>query len=113
MPPLHFANLKADLPGSIRKVASFLGIPIDEDRWQVILDHCSFEYMKVNATDSVALGGVFLDGGAQTFIHRGVNGRWRDSLSDAESLRYEKIAERELGKECACWLRTGQYLGEA
>jgi aryl sulfotransferase len=110
---LHFVNLKADLPGSIRQVASFLGIPIDEDRWQVILDHCSFEYMKVNASDSVALGGAFLDGGAQTFIHRGVNGRWRDSLSEAESLRYEQIAERELGKECAYWLSTGQYLGEA
>ena len=110
---LHYANLKADLPGGIRQIASFLGIPIDEDRSQVILDHCSFEYMKVNATDSVPLGGAFWDGGAQTFIHRGVNGRWRDSLSDAESLRYEQIAERELGKECAYWLRTGRSLGQA
>ena len=110
---LHYANLKADLPSSIRQIASFLDIPIDEDRWRAILDHCSFAYMKANATDSVPLGGAFWDGGAQTFIHRGIDGRWRDALSDAESLRYEQIAERELGKQCAYWLRTGRYLGEA
>ena len=109
---LHYANLKADLPGAIRQMASFLDIPIDEDRWEAILDHCSFEYMKANATDTVPLGGAFWDGGAQTFIHGGVNGRWHDSLSAAESQQYEQIAERELGKECAYWLRTGRYLDQ-
>jgi aryl sulfotransferase len=110
---LHYANLKSDLPGAIRKIATFLEVPIDKGRWQSIVNHCSFEYMKANATTSVPLGGAFWDGGAQTFIHRGVNGRWHDSLSDAESLRYEQIAESELGKECAYWLRTGRYLDQA
>jgi aryl sulfotransferase len=64
---LHYANLKADLPGSIRQIASFLDIPIKEDRRQAILGHCSFAYMKANATNSVPLGGAFWDGGAQTF----------------------------------------------
>ena len=107
---LHYANMKADLPVAVRQIASFLDIEIDQSRWPRILKHCSFEYMKVNATGTVPLGGVFWDGGAQTFIHRGVNGRWRDSLSDAESLRYERIAERELGPDCAHWLRTGSGL---
>jgi aryl sulfotransferase len=110
---LHYANLKSDLPGAIRQIATFLEVPIDKGRWQSIVNHCSFEYMKANATTSVPLGGAFWDGGAQTFIHRGVNGRWHDSLSDAESLRYEQIAESELGKECAYWLRTGRYLDQA
>ncbi len=56
---LHFNELKADLPGQIRRIADFLEIPVDESRWPAILEHCSFDYMKANATKSVPLGGAF------------------------------------------------------
>lgn len=105
---IHFANLKRDMPGEIRKLAEFLEIPINEDKWESILYHCSFDYMKANATKSVPLGGLFWDGGAQTFIHKGVNGVWRDVLTEAESLQYEQLALAELGEECAHWLATGK-----
>jgi len=101
---LHFADLKRDLPGEIRRIAAFLEIPVDEARFPAIVEHCSFNYMKKNATKAVPLGGAFWDGGAATFIHKGTNGRWRDVLSPEESGRYEKIARRELGDECAAWL---------
>lgn len=105
---LHFANLKRDMPGEIRKIAAFLGIPIDESQWDAIVEHCSFDYMKANAGASVPLGGAFWDGGAQTFIHKGVNGRWHDTLSEEQSGRYEEKALAELGQECARWLATGE-----
>ena len=101
---LHFAELKRDLPDAIRNIAAFLEIPIDEARFPLIIEHCSFDYMKKNATKAVPLGGAFWDGGAATFIHKGVNGRWREVLSAEESGRYEKIAGRELGSDCAAWL---------
>ena len=41
--------------------------------------------MKRNAAKSAPLGGAFWDGGAETFINKGTNGRWRDVLSAAES----------------------------
>lgn len=104
----HFANLKADMPGQIRQIAAFLDVPIDEAKWDDILLHCSFDYMKAHATPSVPAGGVFWEGGAETFIHKGVNGRWRDVLSDAECDAYEKLAVAELGPDCARWLKTGQ-----
>lgn len=105
---VHFANLKEDMPGEIRKIAAFLDIPIDESKWEDILEHCSFNYMKENASASVPLGGIFWEGGAKTFIHKGKNGRWRDVLSDAESAKYDHIAEEKLGTDCAHWLRTGK-----
>ena len=105
---VHFATLKSDMPGEIRRVAEFLDIAIDEQQWEAILLHCSFDYMKANATKSVPLGGAFWDGGAQTFIHKGTNGRWRDVLRDDESLKYEQRAVEELGAECAHWLATGE-----
>ena len=108
---LHFNALKRDLPGEIRRIASFLQIPIDETKWDVIVEHCSFDYMKQHATKSVPLGGAFWDGGAQSFIHRGSNGRWRDLLTDAEIRAYEERALAELGEDCAHWLATGEISG--
>jgi aryl sulfotransferase len=109
---LHYAELKADLPGQIRRIAAFLDIPVDERRWPAILEHCSFVYMKANATRSVPLGGAFWDGGAQTFVHQGTNGRWRDALTEADCRRYEETARRELGEACARWLATGERAAE-
>ena len=102
---LHFEDLRQDMPGEIRKIASFLDIPINEDKWDDIVHHCSFDYMKNNATSSVPLGGAFWEGGAKTFIHKGINGRWRDRLSDEEVARYEQRAIDELGEACAQWLQ--------
>ena len=104
---LHFADLKRDMPGEIRRIATFLDIAIDEARWQAIIEHCSFDYMKAHAAASAPLGGVFWDGGAETFVHKGTNDRWRDTLSAEESSAYERRALAELGPDCAEWLRGG------
>ncbi len=106
--PLHFAALKADMDGQIRRVAAFLEIEVDAANWDAILEHCSFDYMKTNAAKSVPLGGAFWEGGAQTFIHKGTNGRWRDTLTAEDIQGYETRAVKELGKECAHWLATGE-----
>jgi aryl sulfotransferase len=104
---VHFADLKRDLPGQMRRIAAFLEIPIDESRWDAIVEHCSFEWMKRNAIKTVPLGGAFWDAGAQVFINKGVNGRWRDVLTAVESAEYEARAAAELGAECAAWLAAG------
>lgn len=104
---IHFSELKRDMPGEMRRIAKFLGITINESRWPAILEYCSFDWMKKNAVKSVPLGGAFWDAGAEVFINKGVNGRWKDKLTDAESSAYEARAVRELGAECARWLAGG------
>ena len=107
---LHFESLKRDMPGEMRRVADFLGIAVDEKKWPDMLKHCSFDYMKANATASVPLGGAFWDGGAETFINKGVNGRWRDTLTAEDVALYQSRAVAELGQGCANWLETGLRL---
>ena len=107
---LHFNELKADMPGTIRRIAAFLDIPIAEDKWETILKHCSFEYMKEHGTRAVPLGGAFWEGGSATFIYKGTNGRWRARLSEDEIRRYEERARLELGEACAHWVATGELL---
>jgi aryl sulfotransferase len=61
--------------------------------------------MKTHAASAVPLGGAFWEGGAATFIHKGVNGRWRDILTPQDCANYEARARAELGEACANWLR--------
>lgn len=105
---VHFANLKNDLPGEMKRIAKFLDVDIEENRWPVLAEHCSFEYMKAHAAMSAPLGGQLWDGGAETFINKGTNGRWRDLLTADDSKAYEARALKELGGGCAHWLATGE-----
>lgn len=104
---VHFADLKRDMAGQMRRIGAFLEITIDEPKWPTIHEYCSFDWMKQHATKSVPLGGAFWDGGAQVFIHRGVNGRWTNTLTREDVTEYDQRANNELGTECARWLATG------
>ncbi len=53
----------------------------------------------------------FWGGGAQPFIPKGTNGRWREVLSREESATYEDMALEELGAARAHWLATGGLPG--
>lgn len=105
---IHFTQLKRDMPGEMRRMADFLDIRIDESRWDKIVEYCTFDWMKKNATKSVPLGGAFWDAGAEVFINKGVNGRWTETLTGEESAAYEARAIAELGEACAHWLKTGE-----
>lgn len=105
---MHFNRLKADLEGEMRAIAAFLDIELPADRWPAAVEHCSFDYMKAHAERYAPLGGMPWEGGADTFINKGVNGRWRDVLSASESAAYERMALEKLGPDCARWLATGE-----
>ena len=101
---IHFNDLKQNMQKEMRRIAAFLDIPIDESRWETIVEYCSFDWMKKHAIKSVPLAGAFWDAGAEVFINKGVNGRWSDVLSAQESAEYEQRARQELGEQCANWL---------
>ena len=105
---LHYADLKADLTGQVRRIAAFLDVDLDEERLPEIVEHASFGWMKAHAAQAAPLGGAIFEGGASTFINRGTNCRWQGELPDALSHRYEAMAEQELGPDCARWLATGE-----
>jgi len=105
---VHFARLKTDLEGEMRRIARFLEIEISATAWPKILEHCSFDYMKSHADKSAPLGGILWEGGGGTFINKGVNGRWREVLSKEDVAAYEARSLEELGPECARWLATGE-----
>ena len=104
---LHFNQLCSDRAGSVRAIARFLGIPIDEAKFPKILEHCDIEYMR-RAAAKFDLLDVLFDGGGRSFINKGTNGRWRGILSAEEIAKADVIAAKNLTPDCAHWLKTGE-----
>jgi aryl sulfotransferase len=105
---VHFNDLKADLPGEIRRVADFLEIDVDEAVFPKIVEHCTFDYMKEHSDELSEIVGIAFDGGGKGFVNKGTNGRWRDRLSAEDVRKYEQFAARAMTPDCARWIANGR-----
>jgi aryl sulfotransferase len=104
---IHFGDLLADLEGGIRRVARFLQIEPSVAAWPKIVHNCKFAEMKKHGDELMPQTRLILKGGADTFFHKGTNGRWRDTLTVDELKLYDAAASRELAPECRRWLECG------
>lgn len=65
--------------------------------------------MKSHAVEmSPIQSAMAFENGADTFINKGSNGRWRAVLTADDVKRYEEKTVAELGEECANWLAEGR-----
>jgi len=77
--------------------------------WNHYSNHSDEAYLvKARSEQYAPAGGALWKGGAQTFLHAGTNGRWRDVLSDQELALYDAACERTLSTECRQWLERGR-----
>ncbi len=104
---VHYADLLADMEGGIRRIARYLEIEPPADAWPAILRNCSFAEMKAHGDELMPMMKMLLKGGADSFFHKGTNGRWREVLSADELKLYEVAAQSELPPECRRWLEQG------
>jgi len=107
---VHYNDLKADLSGEMRRIAGFLGIDVPEAQWSDVVDRCTFESMRGNA-DKVGPFEMIFEGGAEGFLFKGTNGRWRDVLTSDELTRYQKRAAECLPAAAVAWLEQGRQAG--
>lgn len=104
---VHYNDLLANLEGEMRSIAAWLGIEVPEMRWPHVVDACRFETVKRDPEKVVGDMSFGFQGGAQTFVHKGTNGRWRGVLGEEDLELYAKAMERTLTPECARWLEGG------
>lgn len=105
---LHYADLTADLDGELRRLARFLGAPIDEARWAEWLHAASFEAMRERA-DELAPGAHFAEWRSNgDFFRRARRGEWREFLSAENQALYETLASERLGPRLKAWLEGGR-----
>jgi aryl sulfotransferase len=99
---VHYGDLKADLESEMQRVAAFLGITVDDDRWPDLVARCTFEGMK-QRTDEIGDFGALFVGGSDTFLYKGTNGRWRDVLTADEVAAFERRAQELLPADAIRW----------
>ena len=105
---VHFNDLKADLPGEMRRISDFLEIETPPDRLAALAQAAGFEAMKADGEALLPRVGESFDHGAARFLNKGVNGRWRGVLTDADLARYEAVLRRKVSPACADWLEHGR-----
>ena len=104
---VHYADLKADLEAEVRRIAAFLGIAHTDEAFRAIAEAVSFESVKKNPEAIAGDMDMFFQGGAQAFIYKGTNGRWKDVLTDAELAQYREAMAKTLPPDCARWMERG------
>jgi len=107
---LHYADMKADPAGEIRRLADFLAIDVSAEVLTQVVETTSLKAMRQRAITAEAERDrphTWRDG-ARTFFHKGTNGRWREVLTEAELAMYEQTRDRVLTPDCARWLALGR-----
>ncbi|MCJ2178189.1 sulfotransferase domain-containing protein [Novosphingobium album (ex Hu et al. 2023)] len=107
---LHYADMKGDHEGSIRKIAEFLKIEPTEEQWPKILAYTSFPWMKQHEDkfEASTAGRVpILKSGAM--IRKGEAGDAKsDGMTDEISRHLRAVGERVCGDlEAVEWFYKG------
>ena len=107
---LHFADMKRDHEGSIRKVAEFIGATPTDEQWPAVLEYTSFPWMKAHDIkfDGTTMGKVpVLKPGAM--VRRGVTGKARDEGMTEELATHLREKGRAICADEAAmrWLYEG------
>ena len=105
---VHYNDLKADLPGEMRRIAEFLDISTDAAVWPSLVEAAGFDAMRRDADVLVGATGAGFKEGGRTFVHKGINERWRGVVSDADLALYERKAAAAFSPECARWVAQGR-----
>ena len=104
---VHFNDLLNDLEGQMHIIARYLNIEVNKALWPELVDKATFKTMKAHAESVVPGAGDFLVGGAQRFLNKGTNGRWKGVLTQEELAQYEASATSQLSPACKRWLEFG------
>jgi aryl sulfotransferase len=110
---LHYNDMLADLEGSVRQLAAFCRIPVDDRIVARAVDRSTFANVRkeIEATPVEDDDDGFFEGGRRRFFFRGTNGRWRGVLTAEDLHLYDEAKERVLDPDCAAWLETGGVVG--
>jgi len=104
---VNYADLKADLAGEMRRIADFLEIQTPPALMAELVDAATFDSMKRDGEALLPKIGEHFDKGAARFLNKGVNGRWKDFLTDADLARYDALIAAKLSPAHARWIAEG------
>lgn len=105
---VHYADMKKDLDGEMRRISKFLGIHVHETLWPKLVEAASFDSMKSKAAELMPTAGNIWQGGGDTFLHKGTNGRWRSVFNQEDLRLYDAKVKEQFSPALADWIEFGR-----
>jgi aryl sulfotransferase len=99
---IHYADLSADLNAEMRRIATWLGIVVDEDVWPSLVNAAGFDQMRANAAHLAPDNGILKDQAA--FFRGGTSGAGSALLDRRELADYHKRAAELAPPPLLAWL---------
>ena len=103
----HYADLLADLPGQLHRLATVLGYDVSRERVEQLAAQGSFEAMKNDAGRVVPNADIGLWHSADGFLHRGTSGQWREVCSADDLAHYDERMRELAPDDFRQWVHTG------
>ena len=103
----HYADMKADLDGEMRRLASVLNIDVDEARWDELVTAATFERMKDRAEELAPQVTHGFWNETSRFFNRGSSGQWQSFFDDDDVARYEARVHELAAPDFVEWVHAG------
>lgn len=103
----HYADLQADLPGQLQRLATVLGIEVDEAKVHELAAAASFAAMRDNAEMVAPNSDAQIWKNTNDFFHSGSNGQWREVFDDEMLRLYDERAAALATPDLRTWAESG------
>jgi aryl sulfotransferase len=104
----HYADLRADLPGELRRLAAALGLELSTERAADLAREASLERMRARAADVVPGASLGQWRSVKAFLRAGSSGEWRAVVDHAALVDYEKRVAELAPPDLASWVHGGR-----
>ena len=109
---VHYADLKRDRDGEMRRVAAFLDIDVAESDWPTMIEAAGFETMKRQGEVLIPAAQRLWAEGSNAFFNRGLNGQWQDVVSPGDLALYDAKVKAQFAPDLADWIEHGRHGAE-
>jgi aryl sulfotransferase len=100
----HYADLLADLPGQMRRLATALGIEVSDERIEQLAAEAAFDRMRDRADQLAPAVDSKMWISNRAFFRSGASGQWRELLSDDDVRRYQDRLAELASADLIAWL---------
>lgn len=103
----HYTDLWADRDGEMRRVASVLGVPIDEDRWPAFVEAAELDSMRSRAQDTAPEAHLGLWKDPRAFFRSGGTRDWASLMSPDDLAHFDERL-KGLAADATGWVLCGR-----
>lgn len=105
----HYADLQADLPRELGRMAAAIGVEAPPQRLAELAEHASLDAMRADAARMAPDGHLSVWKDPANFFRSGRSGDWRHLVTPAVEERYDaRVAELTAGdRDLAAWIHGG------